>query len=95
MLVQLPCSKLSLAIYYMLYQFTNKFASVPIVNVLICVCVCVQKQQRMLKDRLTNEFSSVLSSFQAAQRQLADREKATINTRNASTVSCYLSGQEV
>lgn len=46
-----------------------------------------QKQQRMLKDRLTNEFSGVLSSFQAAQRQLADREKATINTRNASTTN--------
>lgn len=46
-----------------------------------------QKQQRMLKDRLTNEFSGVLSSFQAAQRQLADREKATINTRNASATN--------
>jgi hypothetical protein len=45
----------------------------------------------MLKDRLTNEFSGVLSSFQAAQRQLADREKAVISNRNVSTVSCYFS----
>ncbi|KAG8444565.1 hypothetical protein GDO86_009649 [Hymenochirus boettgeri] len=47
-----------------------------------------QRQRKLQKDRLLNEFSSVLSNFQRIQRQAADKEKEFVaRVRAGSRVS--------
>ena len=63
-----------------------------------------QKQRRMHKERLMNEFSTALNNFQAAQRNAAEKEKASVKRARAASglgvsnqikvsfgiVSCYI-----
>lgn len=47
-----------------------------------------QRQRKLLKDRLLNEFSSALKNFQTVQRNAADKEKAFVaRVRAGSRVS--------
>lgn len=39
----------------------------------------------MQKERLMNEFTSALNNFQAAQRQAAEKEKASVARARASS----------
>ena len=41
-------------------------------------CVFKQRQWRLQKERLHNDFTKALNSFQAAQRTAAQKEKETI-----------------
>ena len=52
-----------------------------------------QKQRRMHKDRLMNEFSTALNNFQVAQRNAAEKEKASVKRARAASglsVSDYI-----
>ena len=44
-----------------------------------------QKQRRMHKERLMNEFSTALNNFQAAQRNAAEKEKASVKRARAAS----------
>ncbi|XP_051892556.1 syntaxin-12 [Pristis pectinata] len=54
-----------------------------------------QRQQRIQKERLMNEFSAALNNFQAAQRKAADKEKESVaRARAASRLSSGFSDDE-
>lgn len=38
----------------------------------------LQRQQRLQKERLMNDFSAALNNFQAVQRQVSEKEKETV-----------------
>lgn len=44
-----------------------------------------QKQRKMQKDRLTNEFSEALKNFQVIQRTAAQKEKESVNRARANS----------
>jgi syntaxin 12/13 len=44
-----------------------------------------QRQRKMQKERFMNEFSTALKNFQAAQRQAAEKEKASVKRARASS----------
>ncbi|XP_062848250.1 syntaxin-12 isoform X2 [Trichomycterus rosablanca] len=44
-----------------------------------------QRQQRIQKDRLMNDFSAALNNFQVVQRRAAEREKESVARARAST----------
>lgn len=48
------------------------------------LCVC-QRQRKIQKDRLVNEFSAALNNFQKTQRQAADREREFVARVRASS----------
>lgn len=39
------------------------------------LCLCLQRQRKLQKERLLNDFSAALNSFQKTQRQAADKER--------------------
>ncbi|XP_006809093.2 syntaxin-12-like [Neolamprologus brichardi] len=39
---------------------------------------CVQRQQKIQRDRLMNDFSAALNNFQAVQRRAAEKEKESV-----------------
>lgn len=45
----------------------------------------LQKQRKMQKERLMNDFSAALNNFQGAQRQAAEKEKASVARARASS----------
>ena len=47
-------------------------------NTSLHTCVFKQRQWRLQKERLHNDFTKALNSFQAAQRTAAQKEKETI-----------------
>lgn len=44
-----------------------------------------QKQRKMQKERLTNEFSEALKNFQVIQRTAAQKEKESVNRARANS----------
>ncbi|XP_048413860.1 syntaxin-12 [Stegostoma tigrinum] len=55
-----------------------------------------QRQQRIQKERLMNEFSVALNNFQAAQRKAAEKERESVaRARAASRLSSGFSDDEV
>lgn len=44
-----------------------------------------QRQRKMQKERLVNEFTTALNNFQGAQRQAAEKEKASVTRARASS----------
>ena len=50
-----------------------------------------QRQRKMQKERLMNEFSQTLNKFQAAQRQAASKEKESVARVRAASHSSYVS----
>jgi len=54
------------------------------------VMVYMQRQRRVHKERLMNEFTSALSSFQSAQRLEKEREKQCISRSHHVAVSDIL-----
>ncbi|KFV06091.1 Syntaxin-12, partial [Pterocles gutturalis] len=48
-----------------------------------------QRQQRLQKERLMNDFSAALNNFQAIQRRVSEKEKETVaRARAGSRISC-------
>jgi len=57
----------------------------------VCVAIlCMQRQRRVHKERLMNEFTSALSNFQSAQRLEKEREKQCISRSHHVAVSRLL-----
>lgn len=50
----------------------------------VSVCVC-QRQRKIQKDRLVNDFSAALNNFQKTQRQAADKEREFVARVRASS----------
>ena len=51
-----------------------------------------QRQWRLQRERLQDDFTTALNKFQAAQRLAAQKEKEVIKkTRNTGTVNCFCS----
>ncbi|KAF4793725.1 nuclear inhibitor of protein phosphatase 1 isoform X1 [Turdus rufiventris] len=52
-----------------------------------------QRQQRLQKERLMNDFSTALNNFQAVQRRVSEKEKETVaRARAGSRISVSISG---
>lgn len=54
----------------------------------------LQRQQRLQKERLMNDFSAALNNFQAVQRRVSEKEKETVARARAGSrisVSIYRS----
>lgn len=64
--------------FYHLYH--HKFLTFQLV--LSCISLSllcgVQRQQKIQRDRLMNDFSAALNNFQAVQRRAAEREKESV-----------------
>lgn len=59
---------------------------------LVCVLI-LQRQQRLQKERLMNDFSTALNNFQAVQRRVSEKEKETVaRARAGSRISVSISG---
>ena len=50
-----------------------------------CFFHSIQRQRKMQKERLMSDFSSALNNFQAAQRQAAEKERASVARARASS----------
>lgn len=61
-----------------------------------CLNSCVsilQRQQRLQKERLMNDFSTALNNFQAVQRRVSEKEKETVaRARAGSRISVSIYG---
>lgn len=57
------------------YMTTNRksFSSVD-----LCLSFDIQRQQKIQRDRLMNDFSAALNNFQAVQRRAAEKERESI-----------------
>ena len=61
-----------------LITYLNKWLTQFISFKLIPVLFELQKQRRMLRERLTNDFSEALKNFQVIQRTAAQKEKESV-----------------
>jgi len=54
----------------------------------------VNKEEKMFKEKLTSDFSSILNQFQTAQRTAASREKEKVKSLTSNKSDYYNSGTE-
>nr|XP_010307765.1 PREDICTED: syntaxin-12 [Balearica regulorum gibbericeps] len=53
-----------------------------------------QRQQRLQKERLMNDFSAALNKFQAIQRRVSEKEKETVARARAGSRISFLCGED-